>query len=46
MTNNGKWRGVSRRKKFKKEYMNEEESFDDNFKIGIAFNYSAKSKQS
>ena len=43
MTSGGKWKGVSRRKKFKNDFMNEEEAFDDNFKIGIALKFSAKS---
>jgi len=46
MTSNGKWKGVSRRKKFKTDFFNEEEAFDDNFKIGIAFKYSAKTQKS
>lgn len=42
MTNDGKWKGISRRKKFKNDFYNEEEAFNDNFKIGLAYKHSAK----
>ena len=42
ITNNGKWRGISRRKKFKNDFCNEEDAFNDNFKMGLCFKYSAK----
>ena len=43
MTNNGKWKGVSRRKKFKADFCDEEDAFNDNFKLGLAYKFSAKS---
>lgn len=44
MTNGGSWKKVSRRKKFKQEFGDEEEAFNDDFKIGLAFNFNAKTK--
>lgn len=46
MLNSGKWKGVSRRKKFKNDFCDEADAFNDNFKMGIALKYSAKSKES
>jgi U3 small nucleolar RNA-associated protein 25 len=46
MTNDGKWKGVSRRKKFKNDFLDPEDSFNDNFKIGMALKYSAKTNKS
>lgn len=46
MMNNGKWKGISRRKKFKKDFCDEDDAFNDNFKMGIALKYSAKTKTS
>lgn len=46
MMNNGKWKGISRRKKYKRDFLNEEDAFNDNFKMGIALKYSAKTKTS
>jgi hypothetical protein len=42
MTNNGSWKRVSKRKKFKMEYCNEEDSFDDHFYIGLSLKHSMK----
>lgn len=41
-TNNGKWKRVSKKKKFRDEYGADEEAFNDYFKIGIAFNHGRK----
>ena len=38
LTNEGKWKGVSKKKKFREEFGPEEEAFNDYFRIGIAFN--------
>lgn len=38
LTNDGKWKGVSKKKKFREEYATEDEAFNDFFRIGIAFN--------
>ena len=46
LTNCGKWKGISRRKKFKTDFMDEADAFNDNFKMGLAFKYSAKSQKS
>ena len=43
MTHEGKMKKVSRRKKFKKDFGNEEDSFNDHFKIGIRFAFNKKS---
>ena len=45
LCNNGRWRGVSKRKKFKQEYA-EEDPFDDHFHIGISIKHSMKSGDS
>jgi hypothetical protein len=42
MMNNGTWRGISKRKKFKLEYCNEEDSFEDHFYIGLSLKHSMK----
>ena len=46
MTCEGKWKKVSRRKKFKEQFGNEEDAFDDHFKIGLSIKYNMKSQQS
>ena len=38
LANGGRWKGVSKKKKFKDEFGLEEEAFNDFFRIGIAFN--------
>ena len=38
LTNDGKWKGINKKKKFREEYGTEEEAFNDFFRIGIAFN--------
>lgn len=43
LSNEGKWKKVSKKKKFREEFGNEEEAFNDYFRIGIAFNTSKKS---
>ena len=45
MLNGGKWQGVSRRKKFKQDFRDPEDGFNDNFKIGMALKYSSKTQQ-
>jgi len=40
--NEGKWKKVSRRKKFRLDYGNEEEAFEDDFKIGISMKHYKK----
>lgn len=42
--NGGRWKKVSKKKKFREEYGDEAEAFNDYFKIGLAFNHSKKSK--
>ena len=42
MTNNGSWKKVSKRKKFKMDFCNEEDSFSDDFYIGISLKHSMK----
>jgi hypothetical protein len=42
LINGGKWKKVSKKKKFREEFGAEEEAFNDYFKIGIAFNHSKK----
>ena len=46
LTNGGKWKKVSKKKKFREEYGSEEEAFNDYFKVGIAFNKSIKTGKS
>ena len=38
LTNEGKWKRVTKKKKFRDEFGTEEEAFNDFFRIGIAFN--------
>ena len=38
--NQGKWKKVSKKKKFRDEFANEEEAFNDFFRIGISLNWS------
>ena len=38
LTNDGKWKGVNKKKKFREEFATEEEAFNDYFRIGISFN--------
>lgn len=42
LTNDGKWKRVSKRKKFKHDYGNDEDTFSDDFKIGISIKHSMK----
>ena len=42
LTNGGRWKRVSKKKKFRDEYGADEEAFNDYFKIGIAFHHSRK----
>ncbi len=42
LSNEGKWKRVSKKKKFREEFGNEEEAFNDYFRMGIAFNTSKK----
>jgi U3 small nucleolar RNA-associated protein 25 len=44
--NDGKWKKVSKKKKFREEFATEEEAFNDFFRIGISFNYNAQNKLS
>ena len=46
LLNGGTWKGISRRKKFKNDFGNEEDAFNDNFKIGLAVKHSAKTRTS
>jgi lipopolysaccharide biosynthesis glycosyltransferase len=41
-TNGGKWKKVSKKKKFREEFGSEEEAFNDYFKLGIAFHHNKK----
>lgn len=43
--NGGRWKKVSKKKKFREEFGAEEEAFNDYFKIGIAFHHNKKRKQ-
>ena len=43
-TNGGRWKKVSKKKKFREEFGSEEEAFNDYFKMGIAFHYNVKKK--
>ena len=38
LTNEGKWKRVIKKKKFREEFGTENEAFNDFFRIGIAFN--------
>jgi len=42
MTSGGKWKGVSKRKKFRAEFDDPDDAFNDHFKIGIALKYNRK----
>lgn len=44
-TNGGKWKKVSKKKKFRDEFNNEEEAFNDYFRVGISFNHSSKTNR-
>lgn len=44
-TNGGKWKKVSKKKKFRDEFNNEEEAFNDYFRVGISFNHSNKTNK-
>ena len=43
LANGGKWKKVSKKKKFREEFGSEEEAFNDYFRVGIAFHHSVKS---
>lgn len=43
LCNSGRWKKVSKKKKFRAEFENEEEAFNDFFRIGISFVQSKKS---
>ncbi len=43
--NGGKWKKVSKKKKFREDFGSEEEAFNDYFKLGIAFNHSKKTSK-
>jgi U3 small nucleolar RNA-associated protein 25 len=42
--NQGKWKKVSKKKKFRTEFANEEEAFNDYFRIGISVNWTQSNK--
>jgi U3 small nucleolar RNA-associated protein 25 len=42
LVNGGKWKKVSKKKKFREEYGSEEEAFNDYFKLGIAIHHNKK----
>ena len=42
MTHDGKWKKVSKRKKFRKDFGDEEDWFNDDFKIGLSFKHNRK----
>lgn len=44
-SNGGKWKKVAKKKKFREEYGNEEEAFNDYFRIGISYNQSKKTNR-
>ena len=44
LMNGGRWKRVSKKKKFREEFGAEEEAFNDYFKLGIAFNYNKKKR--
>jgi hypothetical protein len=39
LSNGGKWKKCSKKKKFREEFGSEEEAFNDFFRVGIAFNH-------
>jgi len=43
--NEGKWKKVSKKKKFREEFACEEEAFNDFFRIGISLNHNKKSNK-
>lgn len=42
--NQGKWKKVSKKKKFRDEFATESEAFNDFFRIGLSINYSKTNK--
>ena len=46
LTNDGKWKRVSKRKKFRMDFGNDEDTFSDDFKIGISIKHSMKTQTS
>jgi len=46
LTNNGSWKKVSKRKKFKMDFCNENDSYSDDFYIGISLKHSMKDNSS
>jgi hypothetical protein len=44
-SNGGKWKKISKKKKFREEFGSDEEAFNDFFRIGIAFNHSHKTNK-
>lgn len=44
--NQGKWKKVSKKKKFRDEFGQEEDAFNDFFRIGISINWSKTGKMS
>lgn len=41
--NEGRWKKVSKKKKFREEFASEEEAYNDFFRIGISVNWSKHS---
>ena len=46
LTHDGKMKKVAKRKKFRQDFGNEEDAFNDHFKIGLSFQHSRKSGES
>ena len=46
MCNKGKWKKVSKKKKFREEFASEDEAFNDFFRIGLSVNWSKAGKMS
>lgn len=46
LTHNGTLKKVSKRKKFKQDFGNEEDAFNDHFKIGLSFQHTRKTGES
>ena len=46
LTNDGKWKKVSKRKKFRLDFGTEEEAFEDDFKIGLSIKHYKKTQTS
>jgi len=42
LLNGGKWKKISKKKKFREEFGSEEEAFNDYFKIGLGIHHSHK----